>query len=275
MPFGAPEKNGDGDETSELPLNTIVIEDEQATDVLWEAIRRKIRKGMWTLLANLPLSNQHNELNCDQQTKIKLLADLCFLYPAEDIWKGYQNYRKKLLDQYIASEALLEEVETDLAMSSETPNDVRMFVKLCKASEIMIYEDTMILQEGIFSTTVPSVEFIHESYLLKITEELHSVCQAVYNKEKEEQVLLNELGQASSYRRGSNVSFGSRRGSTLSNVKKINSRDILLAYKHCFMAVVHLERLVNKVTSQKDTEGGAGKLMVVMQNHAKQYICLA
>lgn len=265
MPFGAPEKNGDGDETSELPLNTIVIEDEQATDVLWEAIRRKIRKGMWTLLANLPLSNQHNELNCDQQTKIKLLADLCFLYPAEDIWKGYQNYRKKLLDQYITSEALLEEVETDLAMSSETPNDVRMFVKLCKASEIMIYEDAMILQEGIFSTTVPSVEFIHESYLLRITEELHSVCQAVYNKEKEEQVLLNELGQASSH----------RRGSTLSNVKKINSRDILLAYKHCFMAVVHLERLVNKVTSQKDTEGGAGKLMVVMQNHAKQYICLA
>lgn len=269
MPFGAPEKNGDGDETYELPLNTIVIEDEQATDVLWEAIRRKIRKGMWTLLANLPLSNQHNELNCDQQTKIKLLADLCFLYPAEDIWKGYQNYRKKLLDQYIASEALLEEVETDLAMSSETPNDVRMFVKLCKASEIMIYEDAMILQEGIFSTTVPSFEFIHESYLLRITEELHSVCQEVYNKEKEEQVLLNELGQASSHRRGSNVSFGSRRGSTLSNVKKINSRDILLAYKHCFMAVVHLERLVNKVTSQKDTEGGAGIRGTSLQNASR------
>lgn len=270
MPFGAPDKNGDGAETSEIPLNTIVIEDEQATDVLWEAIRRKICKGMWTLLANLPLSNQHNEPNCNQQTRIKLLADLCFLYPAEDIWKGYKNYRRKLLDQYITSEALLEGVETDFKMSSETPSDVRMFVKLCKAAEIMIYEDVMILQEGIFSTTAPSFEFIHEAYLLRITQELHSVCQAVDNKEKGEQGILNEPGQASSHRRGSNVSCGGRRGSSLSPVKKIDSRDILLAHKHCFMAVIHLEGLVNTVTSQKtDGEGGAGIGGASLQNAAR------
>lgn len=263
MPFGLPEKNGDGDEMAELPLNTIVIEDEQATDVLWEAIRRKICKGIWTLLANLPLSNQHNEPLCDQQTKIKLLADLCFLYPADNIWKGYKNYRKKLMDQYIANEALLQEIETDLLMPSEMPNDVTLFVKLCRAAEIMIYEDAMILQEGIFSTTVPSFEFIHESYLQKITQELESVCQAVDITEKEEQGFLSEPGQASSTRRGSNVSSSSRRGSNVSNIKQIDSKDILLAHKHCFMAVVHLEKLVHKVTSQRtDTEGAAGIVYV-------------
>lgn len=245
MPFGRP---GDGEQTAELPLNTIVIEDEQATDVLWEAIRRKLRKGMWTLLANLPLSDQHSELLCDQRTKIKLLNDLCFLYPADEIWKGYKNYRRKLLDQYIANEALLQGLETDFPVSSEVPSDVMSFVKLCRAAEVMIYEDATILQEGIFSATVPSFKFINEAYLGRITQELQSVCQALDIDKKDEKGFLKESEQAS----------GSRRGSNVSNVKQIDSKDSLLAHKHCFMAMVGLERLVYRVTSQRSDAEGTG-----------------
>ena len=246
MPFGCPEKNGDGEQMAEVPLNTIVIEDEEATDVLWEAIRSKIRKGIWTHLANLPLSDQRGEILCDQPTKIKLLCDLCFLYPAEDIWKGYENYRRKLMDQYITKEVLLQGIETDFAVSAEVPSEVVSFVKLCRAVELMIYEDAMILQEGIFPTMVPSFEFIYESYLEKITQELQSVCQSVDVNKKDGQEFLNETAQAGA---------GSRRGSSVSNrstnVKQTDFKDNLLSHKHCFEAMVGLERLVNQVTSQR------------------------
>lgn len=247
MPFGRPEKNGpDGKQMAEVPLNTIVIEDEDATDVLWEAIRSKIRKGIWTLLANLPVSDQNSEVLCSQQTKIKLLCDLCFLYPADEIWKGYKNYRRKLMDQYITNEVLLQGIETDLAVSSEVPSDVVSFVKLCRVVEVMIYEDAMILQEGIFPVMVPSFEFIYESYLEKITQELKAVCQSFDVNKKDEQEFLNETAQASGSRRGSNVSI----------IKQTDFKDNLLAHKHCFEAMVSLEKLVHRVTSQKsDAEG--------------------
>lgn len=246
MPFGHPDKNGDGEQLAEVPLNTIVIEDEQATDVLWEAIRSKIRKGIWTLLANLPVSDQRSEILCNQQTKLKLLCDLCFLYPADNIWQGYKNHRRKLMDQYVTNEVLLQGIETDFTVSSAVLRDVVSFVKLCRAVEGMIYEDAMILQEGIFPATVPSFEFIYESYLEKITQELKSVCQSIEVNKNNEQELLNEKAQASDTRRGSNVS----------NVKQTDFKDNLLAHKCCFEAMVGLERLVHKVTSQKsDNEG--------------------
>ena len=248
MPFGQPDKRGDGEQLAEVPLNTIVIEDEQATDVLWEAIRSKIRKGIWTLLANLPLSDQHSDRPCDEQTKIKLLHDLCFLYPPDEIWKGYKNYRRRLMDQYVSNRALLQGIETDVAVSSEVPSNVASFVKLCLAVEVMIYEDAIILQEGIFPTMVPSFEFIQESYLGKITQELQSVCQTFDVNKKDDQKSLNELVQAS----------GSRRGSNVSHIKQADSKGNLIAHKHCFQAMVELERLVYRVTSQRSENEGTG-----------------
>ena len=248
MPFGQPDKRGDGEQLAEVPLNTIVIEDEQATDVLWEAIRSKIRKGIWTLLANLPLSGQHSDRLSDEQTKIKLLHDLCFLYPPDEIWKGYKNYRRRLMDQYVSNRALLQGIETDVAVSSEVPSNVASFVKLCLAVEVMIYEDAIILQEGIFSTMVPSFEFIQESYLGKITQELQSVCQTFDVNKKDDQKSLNELVQAS----------GSRRGSNVSHIKQADSKGNLIAHKHCFQAMVELERLVYRVTSQRSENEGTG-----------------
>lgn len=252
MPFGQPDKREDGEQLAEVPLNTIVIEDEQATDVLWEAIRSKIRKGIWTLLANLPLSDQHSDQPCDEQTKIKLLHDLCFLYPPDEIWKGYENYRRQLMDQYISNRALLQRIETDIAVSSEVPSNVVSFVKLCRAVEVMIYEDAMILQEGIFPTMVPSFEFIHESYLGKITQELQSVCQTFDVNKKDDQGFLNEMVQAP----------GSRRGSNVSHVKQTDSKDNLIAHKHCFEAMVNLERLVDRVTSHRSENEGTGTYSV-------------
>ena len=250
MPFGEPDKRGNGEELAEVPLNTIVIEDEQATDVLWEAIRSKIRKGIWTLLANLhvPLSDQHSDRPCDEQTKIKLLQDLCFLYPPDEIWKGYKNYRRQLMDQYISNRALLQKIETDIVVSSEVPNTVVPFAKLCRAVEVMIYEDAMILQEGIFPTMVPSFDFFHESYLEKITQELRSACQTFDVHKKDDQGFLNEMAQAS----------GSRRGSNVSHIKQTDLKDNLIAHKHCFEAMVNLERLVHRVTSRRSENEGTG-----------------
>lgn len=248
MPFGHPDKSGDGEQLAEVPLNTIVIEDEQATDVLWEAIRSKIRKGIWTLLANLPVSDQQSDRPCDEQTKIKLLHDLCFLYPAEEIWKGYKNYRRKLMDQYITNRGLLQGIETDFTVSSEVPSNVVSFVKLCQAVEVMIYEDAVILQEGIFPTMIPSFEFIHESYLEKITQELQSVCHTFDVNRKDDQGFSNEMAQAS----------GSRRGSSASHVKQTDSKVNLIAHKHCFEAMVDLERLVHRVISQRSENEGTG-----------------
>ena len=249
MPFGQPDKRGgDGEQLAEVPLNTIVIEDEQATDVLWEAIRSKICKGIWTLLGDLPLSDRQSDRPCDEQTKIKLLHDLCFLYPADEIWKGYKNYRRKLMDQYISNRALLQGVETDFAVSSEVPSNVVSFVKLCQAVEVMIYEDAMILQEGIFPTMEPSFEFIHESYLGKITQELQSVCQTFDVNKKDDQGFPNETVLAS----------GNRRGSNVSHVKQTDSKNNLIAQKHCFEAMVDLERLVHRVTSQRSENEGTG-----------------
>lgn len=248
MPFGQPDKRGDGEKLAEVPLNTIVIEDEQATDVLWEAIRSKIRKGIWTLLANLPLSDQQSDRPCDEQTKIKLLHDLCFLYPADEIWKGYKNYRRKLMNQYISNKTLLQGIETDFVVSSEVPSNVAAFVKLCRAVEVMIYEDAMILQEGIFPTMVPSFDFIHELYLGRITQELQSVFHTFDVSKKDGQGFLNETAQASGSRRGSNVSY----------VKQTDSKDNLIAHKHCFEAMINLETLVYRVTSQRSENEGTG-----------------
>lgn len=246
MPFGRPERNGDGQQ-EELPLNTIVIENERATDVLWEAIRSKLRKGIWALLAKFPLSDEQSKLFSDQR-KINLLYDLCFLYPADEIWIGYMNYRRKLMDQYVRNESLLEDIEIDLSLSkSNAPGDVVSFVKLCRASEIMIHEDTIILQEGIFPEKVPSFEFIHGSYLVRITRELHSVCESC-GKVGQEQGFLSEVERPS----------GSRRGSSVSTGKQIDTKENLLVYKHCFTAMVALERLVQRVTSQRPDAEGTG-----------------
>lgn len=253
MPFGQLDKRGDGEELAEVPLHTIVIEDEQATDVLWEAIRSKIRKGIWTLLANLPLSDQHSDRPSDEQIKIKLLHDLCFLYPSDEIWKGYKNYRRRLMDRYVSNRTLLQGIETGVAVLSEVPSNVVSFVKLCRAVEVMIYEDATILQEGIFSTMVPSFEFIHESYLGKITKELQSVCQTFDVNKKDDQKFSNELVQAS----------GSRRGSNVSHVKQTDSKGNLIAHKHCFLAMVELERLVYRVTSQRSENEGTGTYNVL------------
>ena len=253
MPFGQPDKRGDDEQLAEVPLNTIIIEDEQATDVLWEAIRSKIRKGIWTLLANLPLSDQHSDRPCDEQTKIKLLHDLCFLYPPDEIWEGYKNYRRRLMNQYVSNRALLQGIETDVAGSSEVPSNVASFVKLCRAVEVMIYEDATILQEGIFPTMVPSFEFIHESYLGKITQELQSVCKTFDVNKKDDQGFSNELVQAPGSRRGSNVSY----------IKQPDSKCNLIAHKHCFLAMVELEKLVYKVTSQRSENEGTGTYNVL------------
>ena len=258
MPFGHPDKNVDGEQLAEVPLNAIVIEEEQATDVLWEAIRSKIRKGIWTLLANLPLSDQQSDRPCDEQTKIKLLHDLCFLYPAEEIWKGYKNYRRKMMDQYVTNRALLQGIETDFAVSSDVPSNVVSFVKLCRAAEVMIYEDAVILQEGIFLTMVPSFEFIHESYLEKITQELQSVFQTFDVNRKDEQGFSNEMAQASGSRRGSSASHA------VHHVKQTDSKDNLIAHKHCFEAMVDLERLVHRVTSQRSENEGTGTYPMCM-----------
>lgn len=285
MPFGRPVKAGDG-EQEEQPLNTIIIESEQATDLLWEAIRSKLRKGMWTLLANLPLSDEDNELICDQR-KMNLLQNLCFLYPANEIWKGYKNYRRKQMDQYVRNESLLQCVKADhLSPSeSEVPGDVVSFVKLCRVVELMIHEDAMILQEGIFPESVPSFEFIHGSYLVTITQELQVVCEScVVKKKSQEQGSLSDVERPSGSRRGSHVlssklneerqsggrrgsnvssgklseeqESGSRRGSCVSTGKQSDTNENLLTYKLCFTAVLALERLVQIVTSQRpDTEG--------------------
>lgn len=240
MPFGHPERSGIT-EQEELPLNTIVIENEQATDILWESIRSKLRKGFWTLLAKLPLSDEHSELFCDRR-KINLLHNLCFLYPADEIWKGYMNYRRKLMDQYVRNESLLQDFETDLISSEQdVPGDVASFVKLCRAAEIMISEDAMMLQEGIFPVKVPNFEFIYDSYLVKITQELQSVCESCSIKKKAEQGLLSGVERPS----------GSRRGSSVLSDKQNNPKENLVAYKHCFTAMIALEQLVQGVTSQR------------------------
>ena len=289
MPFGRPEISGDG-EQEEQPLNTIVIESEQATDVLWEAIRSKLRKGLWALLANLPLPDEDSELICDQR-KMNLLHNLCFLYPANEIWKGYKNYRRKQVDQYVRNESLLQCVKADLLgpCEGEVPDDVVSFVKLCRAVELMIYEDAMILQEGIFPESVPSFEFIHGSYLVTITHELQAVCESFgVNKTTQEQGSFSEVERPSARtrgshvlssklngerqsggRRGSNVSSGkvlseeqesgSRRGSCVSTGKQSDTKENLLIYKLCFTAMVALERLVQIVTSQRPDTEGTGK----------------
>ena len=284
LPFGRPERTGDS-EQEEIPLNSIVIENEQATDLLWEAIRSKLHKGIWTLLAKFPLCDQDSE-----KRKINLLYDLCFLYPADEIWKGYKNYRRKLMDQYVRNEALLEGIETDLLIPSESkvPSEVVSFVKLCRATEIMIHEDALILQEGIFPEKVPSFEFIHGTYLVKITQELQSVCESCEISQKaQEQGFLNEVERPSGTRRGSSVSVGkqseerplgsrrgssvssgkqseewpsgSRRGSFVSSGKQADVKENLSSYKHCFTAMIALERLVQKVISQRSDGEGTGE----------------
>lgn len=268
MPFGHPKTTGSV-EQEEQPLNTIVIESEQATDVLWEAIRSKLCKGMWTLLAKFPLSDSDNELFCDQR-KINLLWNLCFLYPADEIWIGYKNYRKKLLEQHARNETLLQNINTDLIPSgSEVPSDVASFVKLCRAAEIMILEDAVILKEDIFPEKVPSFDFIHGSYLGRITLELQSVFEScVINKKSQEQRFLTDTDRPSSTRRGSLASIskqtderqsGSRRGSCASVAKLSDAKENILSYKYCFTAMVALEGLIQKVTSLTSGSEGAGK----------------
>lgn len=268
MPFGHPKTTGSV-EQEEQPLNTIVIESEQATDVLWEAIRSKLCKGMWALLAKFPLFDSDNELFCDQR-KINLLWNLCFLYPADEIWKGYKNYRKKLLEQHARNETLLQDINTDLIPSeSEVPSDVVSFVKLCRAAEIMILEDAVILKEDIFPEKVPSFDFIHGSYLGRITLELQSVFEScVINKKSQEQRFLTDADRPSSTRRGSLASIskqtderqsGSRRGSCASVAKLRDAKENILSYKYCFTAMVALEGLVQKVTSLTSGSEGAGK----------------
>lgn len=247
MPFGLLQKDGVS-EQEEVPLNTIVIENEQATDILWEAIRSKLRKGFWALLAKLPLFDEHSEIFCDER-KINLLQDLCFLYPANEIWKGYKNYRRKLMDQYVRNEDLLQDIETDLIPhEGNIPGNVVSFVKLCKAAEIMIHEDAIILQEGIFPDKVPSFDYIYDSYLVKITQELQSVCESCSSNKKNEHASLSEVERPS----------GSRRGSSVLTVKQSDPKDNLLAHKYFFCAMVALEQLIQRVTTQRSEMEGTG-----------------
>lgn len=262
MPFGHPERT-DNDQEGQS-LNTIVIESKHATDVLWEAIRKKLHKGMWTLFSNLPLPVSGTL--CDER-KLSLLHNLCFLYPGEEIWKGYKNNRQKLMDQYVRDKSLLQNMKGGFVICSENelPGDALSFVKICKAAEIMILEDATILQEGLFSEKVSNFEFFHDLYLAKITEELHSVCESCgtnTDKKCQDESLpsasrgsLVSLGRQS----GEERQAGNRRGSYPSNVNHGDPKQILLTFSQCVSSVVALEILVDEVISQRSDVDGTGE----------------
>lgn len=262
MPFGHPERT-DSDQEGQS-LNTIVIESRHATDVLWEAIRKKLRKGMWTLFSNLPLPVSGTL--CDER-KFSLLHNLCFLYPAEEIWKGYKTNRQKLMDQYVRDKSLLQNLKGGFLICSENEltDDVLSFVKICKAAEIMILEDATILQEGLFPEMVSNFEFIRDLYLAKITEELRSVCESfgtnTDKKCQDERLPSTRRGSLVSLGRqsGEERQAGNRRGSYPSNVNHIDPKQILLTLSQCFSSVVGLEILVNGVINQRSNADGTGE----------------
>lgn len=280
MPFGRPERTDSSQD--EHTLNTIVIESENATDVLWEAIRSKLRKGMWMILSNIPFPDEDRLALCHQR-KLNLLYSLCFLYPAEEIWKGYKDYRQKLMDQYVRDKSLLKDVKIGLLIprENELSGDVLSFLKLCRASEIMIFEDATILQEGLFPEKVPSFEFLHGLYLERITQELHSVCESCgLNKSFQDERLLNEGSRQPSSRRGSLISIGrqsgeerqpgNRRGSSTPSVKHNDLKQNVSALSLCFSSAVALEMVAQRITSQRSDNEGTGSSVGNLQSSMRR-----
>ena len=254
LPFGRPGRQSLLEQSSDLPLNTVVIEGEQATDLLWEGIRTKVQRGIWTILANIPLSSdQNSNVLCYDRRKISLLNDLCLLYTEEEVWEGYKNYRRKQLDSFVVCDGSLKEIETEfpLPQNGDVPVEVVKFSKLCRAVEIMLAEDVVILQEGVFPETVPNLMFMQETYLKKLLRELQWACQSCIStpNSTERRFSSGFLDKTPGIRRGSDISIGHR------GIKEIN----LVGCKHCFLALVGLETVVQSVLNHWLEPQGTGE----------------
>lgn len=224
LPYALPGKT-QKEMQSTAPINTIVSNDNHATSQLWETIRYKLCRGLWIAMGKLLLTTDSNSCLISHQQRLDLVQNLCFLFPASEIWESYKQYRLQQIQRYITNAELLHTVKLDLP--TNTPKDVVALAKLGKAMEVMILEDVAMLEEEIFPKKLLALEFIQDSYLKKFTEELKCVLE---NHAMEEN--------------GSSVKTSSSSACA--------QHDILQVHKQCYLSSVSLELLVQMVVEQQD-----------------------
>lgn len=160
------------------------LDDEEQTEVLWNKIRHKTQLGLWKAMSNIPLETTQHCCEKNHSNRQDLIQSLQFLYPLNDIWQGYIQFRNRMMEKYIISPDVISHLKTAvLCQYKDAPSTAIRLARLSRAIEIMLIQDMMILEEGYFPGCGMSFEEIDDIYLEKYMLELRAVLQA-YREEK-------------------------------------------------------------------------------------------
>ncbi|XP_064652487.1 uncharacterized protein KIAA0825-like isoform X2 [Lineus longissimus] len=185
-----PIRSSTADQVTEsmMSINTVTDSSEQLNESLWGEICMRLRRSFIDGLNKLPINIQQTAINLDKDRRLDYLQSLCSLYPSDDIWARYKGLRCQQVDRCIGNLLMPHGRSLDL------PTFADNFEELANVIIVMIDEDFIILNSGIFKRNVKPFQALHEIFQDKLSDEISAVMDNIIDE-----LIITQNGSRQSY----------------------------------------------------------------------------
>ncbi|KAL5005817.1 hypothetical protein ScPMuIL_016975 [Solemya velum] len=168
---------GNNQLSSLTSVNAVSDNTEQEIAQQWNAIALHFRRYFIDRLRALPVGSRRYAVDIFEHKRLEYLQSLTTFFPSEDVWRRYCTLRQEQLE--FCFNTLLP--DTDI----ENVNFIDLTKNCREVSDLivmMIDEDFIVLNSGVFKKAVNISKAISELYLEKFSDEMSALVEEIWDE---------------------------------------------------------------------------------------------
>lgn len=158
-------------------VNTVADNAEQEIAQHWNTIALHFRRYFIDRLKALPVGSRRYPVDIFEHKRLEYLQSLTTLFPSEEVWRRYCTLRQEQLE--FCFNTLLPDTDIENVNFVDLTKNCREVADLIV---MMINEDFIVLNSGVFKKAVNISKALSELYLEKFSDEMSALVEEVWDE---------------------------------------------------------------------------------------------